>query len=97
MHDIKQISKHAIIDAHALKQLHDYKEVLKHQKELFLSEVECDIHHKFRDISYDLYHQVKGGNNKKKNIIRRTRKQKNKKKTNRTKKTNNKNKKTKRT
>jgi hypothetical protein len=84
MHDIKQISKHAIIDAHALKQLHDYKEVLKNQKELFLSEVECNIHHKFRDISYDLY-EVKGGNNKKKKTIRRTRKQKNKKKTKKTK------------
>jgi hypothetical protein len=85
MHDIKQISRHEIIDEHALKQLHDYKEDLKRQKSLFLSEVECDIRHKFSNISYDLYHEVKGGNNKKKYTIMRTRKQKNKNKTKKTK------------
>jgi len=96
MHDIKQISQDAIIDAPSLQKLHDYKEVLKHQKELFLSEVECNIHHKFRDISYNLY-EVKGGNNKKRKTIRRTRKQKNKNKTKKTNTKKTKNKKTKRT
>ena len=93
MHDIKQISQHAIIDAPSLQKLRDYKEVLKHQKELFLSKVECNIHHKFRDISYNLY-EVKGGNNKKRKTMRRSRKQKNK---NKTKKANTKNTKTKKT
>jgi hypothetical protein len=101
MHNIKEISNRASINAHTLTKLHHYhaeledaKQLLSHLLSHLPNHERCIIRNKFSDISYDLY-EVKGGNNKRTRTMRRTRKQKNK-KTNKTNKTNKKKKKTQR-